>query len=87
LFTCEAHAQSPLGGLEDFPQPPLNQQTLQHWRGELDELSALYDSFTENNEQDVPAKFARFINYAQRRTTDTEARRERAKFVLDAIAQ
>jgi hypothetical protein len=59
---------------------------VQHWRIGLDELSALYDKYTEENDEDVPAVFARFINYAQRRTTDTEARRERARFVLNAIA-
>lgn len=87
LFTCVAHAQSALVGLEQTPQPALSEETVQHWRSELDEISALYDQYTENNEADVPAKFARFINYAQRRTTDTEARRERSKFVLEAIAE
>ena len=86
LFTCVAHARSPLAGLEDAPQPTLSQDTVQHWRIGLDDLSARYDKYTEENEEDVPAVFARFINYAQRRTTDTEARRERARFVLNAIA-
>ncbi|MNG30531.1 hypothetical protein D3C84_1161620 [compost metagenome] len=65
----------------------MNDDEIQHWRSELDELSAKYDQYTENNEEDVPAVFARFINFAQRRTTDTEARKERAKFVLSAIAK
>ena len=86
LFTCVAHAQEPLVGLEEIPRPPHTNKSVQRWRSELDELSALYDQYTEKNEEDVPAKFARFINYSQRRTTDTEARRERAKFVLEAIA-
>ena len=87
LFTCAAHAQEPLVGLEEFPRPPLTKESVQRWRSALDELSAQYDQYTEKNEEDVPAKFARFINFSQRRTTDTEARRERAKFVLEAIAQ
>lgn len=87
LFNCVSHSQSALVGMEQAPRPPLTQQTIQHWRSELDELSALYDQYTENTDEDVPAKFARFINFAQRRTTDTEARIERAKFVLDSIAQ
>lgn len=87
LFNCISHAQTPLTGLEEAPRPELSIETIQVWRSELDELSALYDAYTENTEEDIPAKFARFINYAQRRTTDTEARIERAKFVLDAIAQ
>lgn len=85
LFTCVAHARSPVTGLEEAPRPPLSLETVQQWRGDLDELSALYDKYTEDNEEDVPAVFARFINFAQRRTTDTEARRERAKFVLNAV--
>jgi len=87
LFTCVAHAQVPLQGLPDAQRPALNEQTIRHWRAQLDELSALYDRYTEDTEEDVPAAFARFINFAQRRTTDTEARRERAKFVLAAIAE
>ncbi len=85
LFTCVAHAQKPLIGLEDVPAPPITDQTVKFWRAGLDEVSALYDQYTLDTELDVPAKFARFINYAQRRTTDTEARRERAKFVLEAL--
>jgi len=86
LFNCVSHAHTPIVGLEQAPRPPLTEQTVQHWRGELDELSALYDKYTEESDEDVPARFARFINFAQRRTTDTEARRERAKFVIEAIA-
>ncbi|MFZ2868816.1 DUF262 domain-containing protein [Zavarzinia sp.] len=85
LFTCVAHAQGPLIGLEGAPMPEINERVVQHWRLQLDEISALYDGYTEENEEDVPARFARFINYAQRRTTDTDARRERAKFVLEAL--
>ena len=86
LFTCAAHARCALVGFESAPRPPLNRRTLRHWRSELDEVSALYDRFTEMNDSDVPSRYARFINYAQRRTTDTEARIERAKFVLGAVA-
>ncbi len=85
LFTCIAHALHPIGGLEGVPQPEISETQIQHWRSELDELSAKYDFYTESNESDVPAVFARFINFAQRRTTDTEARRERARFVLGTI--
>jgi hypothetical protein len=87
LFNCVSHAQAAIAGLEQAPRPVLTEQTVQHWRSELDELSALYDKYTEENDEDVPSRFARFINYAQRRTTDTEARRERAKFALEAIAE
>jgi hypothetical protein len=86
LFNCVTHALSPVIGLEGQPRPALADDTVQHWRSELDELSAQYDRYTIDNDEDIPAVFARFINYAQRRTTDTEARIERAKFVLAALA-
>lgn len=85
LFNCVSHALSPVAGLEGQPRPELNDKTAKHWRAKLDQLSAMYDVYTIDNDQDVPAVFAKFINYAQRRTTDTEARVERAKFVLDAL--
>ena len=87
LFTCAAHAREPLGGLENIVRPPLHPDSVQYWRGELNEVSALYDHYTENGDREVPVGFARFINLSQRRTTDTEARRARAKFVLEAIAK
>ncbi len=89
LFTCVAHSLEPLEGLEDASRPPITEQNLLDWRGALDEISAQYDRYTvdEDDPEDVPAAYARFINFAQRRTTDTEARRERAKFVLQRIGQ
>lgn len=87
LFTCAAHAQQQLIGLEGAPQPLLNVDNVQQWRSGLDELSALYDDYTTRNEEDVPARFARFINHSQRRTGDTESRRVRARFVLESITQ
>lgn len=86
LFTCIAHALEPVSGLAGAKRPPLDAASTIKWRSELDEISAMYDQYTEDNEDDVPAVFAKFINFAQRRTTDTEARVERAKFVLDAIS-
>ena len=44
LFTCAAHAQEPLVGLEEFPRPPLTKESVQRWRSALDELSAQYDN-------------------------------------------
>jgi len=85
LFTCVAHALDSIEGLEDAPRPSISAASVNQWRGGLDEISALYDQYTETTDEDVPAKFARFINYAQRRTTDTEARIERAKFVLSSL--
>ena len=88
LFTCVAHASQAVQGLEDMPQPSLcSEKDVRHWRSELDEVSARYDKYTEQSEDDIPADYARFINYAQRRTANTEARKERARFVLESVAK
>ena len=86
LFTCVAHSQTSLRGLEDVPQPKLSTRYISSWRLNLDEISAQYDRYTDDDNEGVPLNFSRFIDYAKRRTTNTEARIERAKFVLDRIA-
>ena len=86
LFVCVAHAQREVTGLQRVPRPSIGQKSFKRWKSRLDEISALYDHYTGMSEDDVPAPFARFINYAQRRTTDTDARVERARFVLEALA-
>lgn len=85
LFTCVAHALEGLPNC-DAPRPLLDATTVAHWRNGLDEVSAKYDEYTDPEAEEVPQKFSRFINYAQRRTTDTEARRERASFILEFVA-
>ncbi len=85
LFTCVAYAIGGVAGLADAKKPSLSEQSVILWRAALDEVSAQYDEYTSPEAGDVPAAFARFINFAQRRTTDTEARVERAKFVLNRI--
>ncbi|PJI45633.1 MAG: hypothetical protein CTR54_03615 [Rhizobium sp.] len=87
LFTCVAHALEPLNGLEDCPRPVLDEASVPLWRGALDELSALYTQYTEEEVEAATPAWNRFINYAQRRTTDKEARVERAKFVLARISR
>jgi hypothetical protein len=85
LFTCVSHGLTSLQGLDGVRRPALNENTVVAWRGALDEISAQYNRYTEDDVEDVPGPYVRFINYAQRRTTDTEARRERAKFVLERV--
>jgi len=85
LFTCVAHALHPIAGLENAPRPPIGRDDILTWRSGLDEISAQYTRYTEEEPDAVSPAYARFINYAQRRTTDTEARRERAKFVLELL--
>jgi hypothetical protein len=85
LVTCIGHSIHPLAGLEDAPRPPATEQNLATWRAALDEISARYEEYTQGGAGNPPQDYADYINYAQRRTTDTDARRERAKFVLARI--
>ncbi len=85
LFICVANSLGGVGGLENFPSPELNLATAGRWRAQLDELSAQYDVFTSDDAPDMPREFERFIDFSRRRTTDTDARLGRAKFVLDAL--
>jgi hypothetical protein len=86
LFTCVAHAREAIAGLDGVPRPSLcEDKDIRRWRSDLDEISARYDHYQAESSEDVPAIFRRFINYAERRTTDTEARIGRARFVLEAI--
>lgn len=86
LFSVASHALFGVGGLSNMPRPILDDSTQSHWRSCLDEISAQYDAYTEDGVTDVPDDYAKFIDYARRRTTDTEARIERAKFILRKIA-
>jgi hypothetical protein len=85
LFTAVAHAIKGLEGLAGTPQPDVGISAIPRWRAALDEISARYDELTEEDVEEVPQVWARFINFAQRRTTDTDARRERAKFLLARV--
>jgi hypothetical protein len=85
LFSVVSHALFGVGGLSDQPRPRLEKLNQGHWRSALDEISARYDSYTEEGATEVPADYARFIDYARRRTTDTEARVERAKFIIGKL--
>ena len=85
LFTAVAHALKGLGGLSNVTRPKIGIGDIPRWRSALDEISARYDELTEADVEEVPQIWARFINFAQRRTTDTDARRERAKFLLARV--
>jgi hypothetical protein len=85
LFSVVAHALFGVGGLSDQGRPVLNDARKGHWRSVLDEISAQYDIYTAEDAQDVPQDYTRFIDYARRRTTDTEARIERAKFIIGKL--
>jgi hypothetical protein len=85
LFTAVAHSIKGLDGIVEAPRPPIELADIPRWRAALDEISARYDELTAEDAEEVPQVWARFINYAQRRTTDSDARRERAKFLLARV--
>lgn len=86
LFSVVAHALFGVGGLPVDQRPELTEARKGHWRSVLDEISAQYDANTSADAGAVPPDYARFIDYARRRTTDTEARVERAKFLLGKLS-
>jgi hypothetical protein len=85
LFSVVAHALFGVGGLPSEGRPKLTKGTESRWRTVLDEISAQYDANTAADAEGVPPDYARFIDYARRRTTDTEARVERAKFIIGKL--
>jgi hypothetical protein len=86
LFSVVTHALLGVHNLENLKRPVLKQDGIGRWRSALDEISANYDAFTDSEGKNVPADYARFIDYSRRRTTDTEARLERAKFVIQKLS-
>lgn len=85
LFNCVSHGlygdivSGAPGG------PALNPHTVNTWRSTLSEISARYDVYTTEKEIEIPRDFATFIDFSRRRTTDTDARLERARFVLSQL--
>lgn len=86
LFNCVS--QGLFGDVvPDFQNSPkLNSDNIISWRSALTEISAQYDVYTTEKDIEIPKEFAKFIDFSRRRTTDTDARLERAKFVLRKIS-
>ena len=87
LFTCVAHVQTPLIGWDRMPRPDLASGSVGRWRISLDGISALFDRYTGRQHGSIPQGIGQFINYSQRRTRDTDARKGRAQYVLTQIAR
>lgn len=87
LFTVVAHGVSGLAGLENYRRPPLDVNAVGSWRAILDDISAQYDFYTADDAPDAPRELQRFIDFSRRRTTDTEARIERAAYVIQRLNQ
>lgn len=84
LFTTVAHAVTGIPKL-GFDRPPLDAGLVGRWRASLDEISAQYDRFTEEDAPEAPKELQEFIDFSRRRTTDTQARVGRAKYVLSQL--
>lgn len=87
LFTVVGHSLYGLGNLEDAPRPNLTAKNVGKVRVILDNISALYDEYTEDRvaEEAVPKRWADFIQRSRRATTDTGARIGRARFVCEEL--
>lgn len=86
LFNCVSHGIYGDVIPEAGKFVALSPDTIALWRASLSEVSAKYDVYTTEKDIDVPREFANFIDFARRRTTDTDARLARARFVLSQIA-
>jgi hypothetical protein len=85
LFNVVAHG---LFGIAewDAPRPETTVQNVGKIRVRLDDISASYDKYTEKESgQDIPAGYRTFLEYARRQTTDTKARKDRARFVCEQL--
>ena len=87
LFTAISHV---LSGIENLKtnRPKITPKNHGKVRVTLDEISALYDQYT-NSDFDgvVPDDFSEFIDKSRRATTDTASRRFRAEFICKKIIE
>ena len=84
LFTTVAHAVGGIPKLE-AKRPSINAKNVFEWRAILDEISAQYDLYTDDEAPEAPKEFETFIDFARRRTTDTQARLGRTKYILSQL--
>jgi hypothetical protein len=89
LFTVFGHGMYGLKGLEKVTRPPINKKNVKKARVALDNLSAMYDYYTEGKltEESVPREWSEFILRSRRATTDTGARTGRTAFVCGELVK
>lgn len=86
LFTSIGHCKYGFDGLKPNYRIALNQKLLGRLRILLNEISLKYDEYTDKSfKGDIPKEYSQFIDFARRRTTDTEARIARANFICKRI--
>ncbi|MEH0197556.1 DUF262 domain-containing protein [Caulobacter sp. CCNWLY153] len=86
LFNCVSHGLYGDVVSDVVGAPRLSSENIVAWRSALSEISAQYDLYTTEKDIEIPRAFADFIDFSRRRTTDTDARLARARFVLKQIA-
>lgn len=88
LFTVVAHGIFGVTGLDPNLRPPITKATVGRTRVVFDDISEKYDRFTEHSvvPAEIPHKFAEFISFSRRGTTDTGARVARSNFVCNELA-
>jgi hypothetical protein len=82
LFTSVAHGLFGLQNLDEAVRPDLRPNLVGRVRVRLDELSAMYDTYTaRERETEIPPDYQQFIERSRRGTTDTGARVYRSNFI------
>lgn len=86
LFCVIGHFLFGFEGLDPDERFSINKKKIGKLRVLLNEISLKYDEYTAKSDfTNVPKEYATFIDYARRRTTDTEARVGRANFVCSVL--
>lgn len=88
LFTAIGHGLYNLQGLNPDLRFAVNSNTVGRIRVCLDEISAKYDTYSEDlDNPDVPIDYREFIDRSRRRTTDTGSRVVRANFICTKLVE
>jgi len=86
LFCVIGHFLFSLKGLDPDLRFSINKKKIGKLKIILNEISIKYDKYTVKSDiSEVPQKYAEFIDYSRRRTTDTAARIGRANFVCSVL--
>ncbi len=86
LFVTIGHCLYGLSGLEEAPKTKLTEKSFGRLRIIFDEVSLKFDEYSQDKETNIPEYWKEFMYYSKRGTTDTNARRVRAKFLCEQIS-
>lgn len=86
LFTSIAHGVYGLENLNGVPRPTIKEDNLGALRAVLDEISSKFEEFSSIKDKNfVPVEYREFIDFAQRKTSDTGSRVGRTEFVCETL--